>query len=50
MPYLNSLASQYTLLTGMYANTHPSIGNYFELTTGNIVTNDDHFTLSLIHI
>jgi phospholipase C len=48
MPYLNSLASQYSLLTKMYANTHPSIGNYFELTTGNIVTNDDNFTQPLV--
>jgi phospholipase C len=48
MPYLNSLASQYSLLTGMYANTHPSIGNYFELTTGNIVTNDNKFTTPLV--
>jgi acid phosphatase len=48
MPYLNSLASQYSLLTEMYANTHPSIGNYFELTTGNIITNDDNFTAPLV--
>ena len=33
MPYLNSLASQYSLATQFYANTHPSIGNYFEMTT-----------------
>jgi|HubBroStandDraft_3_1064219.scaffolds.fasta_scaffold10641_2 phospholipase C len=48
MPYLNSLASRYSLLTEMYANTHPSIGNYFELTTGNIVTNDDNFSAPLV--
>ncbi len=41
MPYLNSLASQYGLATQYYANTHPSIGNYFMLTTGQIVTNND---------
>jgi phosphatidylinositol-3-phosphatase len=41
MPYLNSLASQYGLATQYYANTHPSIGNYFMLTTGEIVTNND---------
>src|SRR5256885_15991078 len=40
-PYLNSLASQYGLATEYYANTHPSIGNYFMLTTGKIETNDD---------
>jgi phosphatidylinositol-3-phosphatase len=44
MPYLNSLAQQYDLATQYYANTHPSIGNYFELTTGQIITNDDGFT------
>jgi len=44
MPYLNSLATQYGLATQYYANTHPSIGNYFMLTTGQVVTNDDSFT------
>jgi acid phosphatase len=44
MPYLNSLASQYGLATQYYANTHPSLGNYFMLTTGQIVTTDDGFT------
>jgi acid phosphatase len=44
MPYLNSLASQYGVATQYFANTHPSIGNYFMLTTGQIVTNDDSFT------
>lgn len=47
MPYLNSLASKYGLATQYYANTHPSIGNYFMLTTGEIVTNDDHFTRTI---
>ena len=42
MPYLNSLAQQYGLATQYYANTHPSIGNYFELATGQILTNDDN--------
>jgi acid phosphatase len=41
MPYLNSLAEQYGLATQYYANTHPSIGNYFMLTTGELVTNND---------
>src|SRR5204863_8306018 len=41
MPYLNSLAQQYGLATQYYANTHPSIGNYFELATGQVLTNDD---------
>jgi len=43
MPYLNSLASQYSTATQYYADTHPSIGNYFMLTTGQILTNDDAF-------
>jgi len=43
MPYLNSLSSQYGLATEYFANTHPSIGNYFMLTTGQLVTNDDTF-------
>jgi acid phosphatase len=44
MPYLNSLASQGGLATQYFADTHPSIGNYFELTTGQQITNDDAFT------
>jgi phosphatidylinositol-3-phosphatase len=43
MPYLNSLANKYGLATQYYANTHPSIGNYFELTAGQIITNNDSF-------
>jgi phosphatidylinositol-3-phosphatase len=44
MPYLNGLAKQYAIGTQYYANTHPSIGNYFELTVGQILTNDDRQT------
>ena len=44
MPYLKSLAAQNSLATGYYADTHPSIGNYFMMTTGQIITNDDSFT------
>jgi hypothetical protein len=44
MPYLNGLAQQYGLATQFFANTHPSIGNYFELTTGQIITNDDAYS------
>src|SRR5438445_5824067 len=44
MPYLNSLAQQDGLATQYYANTHPSIGNYFMLATGQIVTNDDNYS------
>ena len=41
MPYLNRLATTYAYAKGYYANTHPSIGNYFMLTAGENVTNDD---------
>ncbi len=44
MPYLNSLAKSYALLTNYYANTHPSIGNYMEMTTGQIITNNDSYS------
>lgn len=44
MPYLNSLINKYGLATQYYANTHPSIGNYFMLTTGQIITNNDGYT------
>lgn len=44
MPYINGLVSKYGLATQYYADTHPSIGNYFMLTTGQIETNDDAFT------
>ena len=43
MPYLNGLASQYGLATQYYGDIHPSIGNYFMLTTGQIETIDDTF-------
>jgi acid phosphatase len=43
MPYFNSLASGRSLAANYFANTHPSIGNYFMLTTGNLQTNDDNF-------
>src|ERR1700724_3486049 len=45
-PYLNSIAKHYGLAAQYYANTHPSIGNYFMLTTGRILTNDDSQTPS----
>src|SRR3989475_1102373 len=46
MPYLDSLVAKYGLATNYYADTHPSIGNYFPLTTGQILTNDDSATRS----
>jgi phosphatidylinositol-3-phosphatase len=44
MPYLNSLATNYGLARQYYADAHPSIGNYFMLTTGRLITNDDSFS------
>src|SRR5688572_11491107 len=44
MPYLNTLASRYGLALNYFANTQPSIGNYFWLTTGQVITNDSNFT------
>lgn len=43
MPYLNSLLQQNSVAQGYFADTHPSIGNYFMLTTGQIITNNDGF-------
>jgi acid phosphatase len=43
MPYFQSLITKGGLATNYYANAHPSIGNYFELTTGNTISNDDSF-------
>jgi acid phosphatase len=44
MPYLDSLAQAYGLATQYYANTHPSIGNYLMLATGQIITNNDSYS------
>ncbi len=44
MPYLYSLATKYGLATNFYAVTHPSIGNYFMATTGQILTNNDGYS------
>jgi hypothetical protein len=43
-PYLNGLANQYGLATNYFANGHPSIPNYFELTTGKTLTLIDLLT------
>ncbi|MDB4978167.1 MAG: phosphoesterase [Candidatus Peribacteria bacterium] len=43
MPFLNGLAKKYGLATNYYANTHPSIGNYFMLTMGKVQTNNDSY-------
>jgi phosphatidylinositol-3-phosphatase len=43
-PNLNRLMSQGALATHYYADSHPSIGNYFMLTTGQTLTADDNST------
>lgn len=43
MPYLNGLIGQGAVAANYYANAHPSIGNYFVLTSGLDYTNDDSF-------
>lgn len=42
-PYINSLIPNGGLASNYYANVHPSIGNYFYMTTGQTVTTDDAF-------
>lgn len=44
MPYLNGLANTYGLATNYFANLHPSIPNYMELTTGQTLTIIDSLT------
>jgi phosphatidylinositol-3-phosphatase len=44
MPYLTSLAKTYGLGINYYSDTHPSIGNYLNLATGYILTDDDNQT------
>jgi len=44
MPYLNSLVTQYASANEYYANVHPSIGNYFMLTVGDTITNNDQYS------
>ena len=44
MPYLNSLASAHGLAASYFADAHPSIPNYFMMTTGSLETVDDNFT------
>ena len=42
--YINSLIVKGGLASNYYAILHPSIGNYFALTTGEVATTDDSFT------
>ena len=44
MPFLTSLANEYGLGVNYYSDTHPSIGNYLNLATGYILTDDDSQT------
>src|SRR5215471_15879307 len=43
-PYINSLLSKGGLATHYFANLHPSIGNYFIMTTGVPFSVDDGFS------
>jgi phosphatidylinositol-3-phosphatase len=43
MPFLNQLANQNALATQYFADAHPSLPNYFMLTTGQLITLDDSF-------
>jgi acid phosphatase len=43
-PWFNSLIRRYGLATNAWADTHPSIGNYFMLTAGQVFTNNDSYT------
>ncbi|MGZ4787813.1 MAG: alkaline phosphatase family protein [Terriglobales bacterium] len=43
MPYLSGLANSNAYASQYYANVHPSLGNYFMLTTGDLITNDLNF-------
>jgi acid phosphatase len=44
MPYLNSLATTHGLAANYFADAHPSIPNYFMMTTGSLETLDDSFS------
>src|SRR5437667_8312890 len=44
MVYLDSLAHEYGLATQYYADAHPSIGNYFMMTVGDTITDNDGYS------
>jgi acid phosphatase len=44
MPYLTSLANAYGLGVNYYSSTHPSIGNYLNISSGYILTDNDSET------
>ncbi|HYE24943.1 MAG TPA: alkaline phosphatase family protein [Clostridia bacterium] len=43
MPYMNGLIAQGGLATNYTANVHPSLPNYFVLTTGQTITNSNDY-------
>jgi phosphatidylinositol-3-phosphatase len=43
-PNLNALIGKGALATHYYSNSHPSIGDYFMLTTGQLLTTNDNST------
>ena len=44
MPFFNSLASAHSLATNYFSDVHPSLPDYFLLTTGQMETTTDSFT------
>lgn len=48
MPYLTSLLTLGSSVGKYYANSHPSIPNYFMMTTGEAITNNDSFAAPVI--
>jgi phosphatidylinositol-3-phosphatase len=44
MPYFNSLVSKGALATKFYATTHPSLPNYFRVTTGQHITDTNSYS------
>src|SRR5690348_2208744 len=46
MPYLNSLIQQNGLATQFYANQHSSLPNYFWVTAGQAITQNNETTLT----
>lgn len=47
MPNLNRMANSFGLATNYFANVHPSMGNYFEMTAGQMVSTSDSFTATV---
>src|SRR3954471_14748338 len=43
MPFVNNLAAQNGLATAYFADAHPSLPNYFMMTTGQLVTSSNDF-------